>query len=239
MEARDAADRLAVICITAGAALVLGAAALHPPTLDPAAPGQVLDAVRDAPGRWVALHVVMGAGLWQWTLGVMAVRLWLARRGADAYAAYGAWSLLAALPLWFVALTVEAAALPPVAGLAGPAAGTAPGGAGAIWPAVLAAGYAAGILQWAGLFLFALDLRRVDGPPVALGAAGLALLPLGVAGMVAAWFLPRWAVAILLLTVGPGAAWSLGLAWLLSAGGGRRGTRASGSGAKGGSPASR
>lgn len=208
---RDSRARPAWL-VGVGAAVATAAAALHPATFDPNDAAAVLREVHAAPRLWVAVHVAFGAGVWLWTLGMVALARDLTGAGTAGWSAYAAPSLLAALPLWLAAMTLEAAALPRVAAVG------VPGGLGPAWAATLAAGYVAALLEWLGALAIALDLAALSGPPGVLGRAGRVLLPIGMAGMVAAWLHPRGAALLLLLTVTPGALWSLALAWLHGSG---------------------
>lgn len=182
-------------------------AALHPPTFDPADPLAPLGAVRGAPGRWIAVHAGFGLGLAAWTLGLVAVARRTAAARPGGWAASAPPLLAAALALWLGVMAFEAAGLPSLPP------GPPPAALHALWPAALAGGYAAALLQWAAALALAADLAGAPGTPGLLGRAGYPLLAPVPAGLAAAWLWPERAVPILLLTAGPAAAWSLALGW--------------------------
>lgn len=202
--------------LLAGSLLTAACTALHPPTFDPLAAGVVLEEVRHAPQRWMAEHIGMAIGLTLWTFGWVSLYRALADAGVARWSLYGAVSAGVALALWLPLLTAEVAGLPLLArGVVGPApAGQPPAWWAFLWPATLATGYTAALLDWTAALAAAADLLRWR-PWRVWGKAGLAALLPGVPGLLAAWLAPQHALWILLFTIGPGGLWFLGLAWRL------------------------
>lgn len=190
--------------VTAGAVLSLAAAVLHPPTFDPKDVAGLQAAVRAAPQVWVAVHAGFAAGVSLWTVGLLGL---LAAVGPDRGGDPAAAPAVVAWALWLVALVFEAAGLPAVVG------GPVLEGMRAAWPATLAAGYVAGALDFVALLVLAARLARRPGPLRTVAVVGLWLLPAGIVGQALAWFWPGRAPVVLLLTLGPGVAWSVVAAW--------------------------
>lgn len=195
------------LCVTGGAVLAVLASALHPPTFDPADPGAVQGALAAAPRRWLAVHAGFAAGVSLWTAGLLGLLAAAPAAGGPdpaAAAASSAWAL------WLGLMAFEAAGLPVLA--------AAPAGPplAAAWATTLAAGYAAGILDWLALWALAGRLAAAGGVPRAAGRAGQLAVPPGIAGQALAWWWPEAAVPLLLLSLGPGLVWSVAAAWALA-----------------------
>ena len=217
--ALEPAWRQAGLLLLIGGAASAVSTALHPVTVDPLDAAAVLDAVRDAPRRWVAVHVLLGFGVAAWTLGWYAAYRALGACGRARWSGPGSMLAVAALAVWVPLLAAEAAGLPLLARATAP--GTAPGWWRVAWPVVLAGGYAATWLYWLAGLAVAWDLApRPGAPPIPVPSPPLAwslaaLLP-GLPGMVLAWLWPALAVPILVATLVPGALWALVLAWRMA-----------------------
>ncbi|GAB6877031.1 hypothetical protein JCM13210_17580 [Thermaerobacter litoralis] len=227
--ASTASGRWAGLLLLAGGILAAASTAFHPVTLDPADAAAVLDAVRRAPLRWIAVHGGLGFGVAAWSLGWYLVYQALREAGRVGLSGAGAMLAAVALAVWLPLLALEAAGLPLLA--RSTPAGQSPSWFTVAWPATLAGGYVATWLYWLAGIAAAWDLAaagtRVPGlPRVSLGLALAALLP-GLPGMVVAWLLPELAVPVLLVSLVPGALWALIVAWRLVSPGphGRTGRR--------------
>ncbi len=204
--------------LVAGGLLAAASTALHPVTLDPGNAAEVLDAVRRAPERWVAVHVGLGLGVAAWSLGWFLVYQGLREAGRARWSGTGAMLATAALAVWLPLLALEAAGLPLLARAARP--DESPLWFDVAWPATLAGGYVATWLYWLAGLAAAWDLASLaptGGPRVSRSMALAALLP-GLPGMVLAWLFPHAAVPLLLASLIPGALWALVLAWRLARG---------------------
>ncbi|ADU52099.1 hypothetical protein Tmar_2018 [Thermaerobacter marianensis DSM 12885] len=164
-QAQDGAWRQAGWLLLAGGILAAASTALHPVTLDPGDATAVLDAVRRAPGRWIAVHVALGVGVTAWSLGWFAVWQGLQAAGRARWSGAGAMLAVASLAVWIPLLALEAAGLPLLARATVP--GRSPLWWSVAWPATLAGGYAATWLYWLAGIAAAWDLAA---GPAARGA---------------------------------------------------------------------
>ncbi|QIA27797.1 hypothetical protein DYI95_010000 [Thermaerobacter sp. PB12/4term] len=204
--------------LVAGGLLAAASTVLHPVTLDPGNAAEVLDAVRRAPERWVAVHVGLGFGVAAWSLGWFLVYQGLREAGRARWSGAGAVLAAAALAVWLPLLALEAAGLPLLARATSP--GASPLWFDVAWPATLAGGYVATWLYWLAGMAVAWDLASfapAGGPRVSRGIALATLLP-GLPGMVLAWLFPDAAVPVLMVSLVPGALWALVVAWRLARG---------------------